>query len=400
MRNIPFSPPDITELEITEVVEALKSGWITTGKRTKLFEKNIAEYINTSNVVTFSSCTSAMELALRILGVEPDDEIITSAYTYTATASVAHHLGAKIVLVDTLKDSFLIDAKAIENAITPKTKVIMPIDIAGKMCDYDAIFKAVESKKDLFIVNENNKYQKIFNRPIVLADSAHAFGATQNNLYSGQVADFTAFSFHAVKNLTTGEGGAITWKNNKSIDNEELARLFTVMSLHGQTKDALAKTKPGAWEYDIIYPAYKCNMTDLQAGIGLKQLERYPQLLQKRKAIVKKYDEAFLPLGLKSLNHFSDDFTTSSYHLYMLKIPYYTIKQRNDFINRLAKKGVSANVHYKPLPLLTAYKNLGFKIEDYPNAYNHYATEVTLPLHTLLSDEDVDYIIKTVKEEL
>ena len=399
MKVVSFSPPDITDLEIEEVVNVLKSGWITTGPKTKLFEKKLSEYINTSKVVSFSSCTWALELVLRIFGLKPGDEVITSAYTYTASAAVAHHIGAKIVLVDTLEDSFLIDPKKLEEAITANTKAIIPVDIAGKMCDYEAIYKAVENKKHLFKIDENNNLQKVYKRPLILADSAHAFGATQKGKNSGQVADFTAFSFHAVKNLTTAEGGAITWKDQEGIDNEQLYKLLTTLSLHGQTKDAFSKNQPGLWEYDIIYPAYKCNMTDIQAAIGLIQLERYNELLEKRKRIVKMYDDAFISMGLNPIKHFGDDFITSC-HLYMLKIPKYNEEDRNEFIKRLAKKGVVANVHYKPLPMFTAYKNLGFDIKNYPNAYKHYSQEVSLPLHTLLTDDDINYVINTVKEEI
>ncbi len=399
MKVIPFSPPDITDLEINEVIDALKSGWITTGERTRRFEQKLGEYLNNKNVVAFSSCTWAMELMLKLYGVKSGDEVITTAYTYTASASVAYHLGAKIVLVDTLENSFLMNPCELEKAITPKTKVVIPVDIAGKMCDYDAIFKIVENKKDLFSIDESNELQKVFKRPIVLADSAHAFGATQKGKKSGLVADFTAFSFHAVKNLTTGEGGAITWKDKNGIDNEELSKMFKAMSLHGQTKDAFAKNQPGLWEYDIIYPAYKCNMTDIHAAIGIKQLERYDSLLEKRKQVVKMYDDAFLQMGLDPLRHFGEDFTTS-YHLYMLKIPQYNQDDRNEFIKRLAEKGIVANVHYKPLPMLTAYKNLGFNIDEYPNAFKQYSQEVSLPLHTLLSEEDVKYVIDAVKSEI
>ncbi|MGN0551204.1 MAG: DegT/DnrJ/EryC1/StrS family aminotransferase [Acutalibacteraceae bacterium] len=397
MKIIPFSPPDITDLEIGEVIDALKSGWITTGYRTKLFEKKLAEYIGTSRVVTFGSCTSALELTLKILGVGPGDEVITTAYTYTASASVIYHLGAKIVLVDTLEDSFLIDPKKVEQAITDKTKAIIPVNIGGKLCNYDEIYKAAENKKHLF--KPCGELQKAFGRPVIISDSAHGLGAVQNGKNSGQIADFTAFSFHAVKNLTTAEGGAITWKDFPAIDNEWLANLFTVLSLHGQTKDAYAKTRLGAWEYDIIYPAYKCNMTDLQAAIGLKQLERYDSLLKRREEIVNMYDEAFLPMGLKPLIHKGKDYK-SSFHLYMLQIPGYSPEQRNQLIDKLAENGIAANVHYKPLPMFTAYKNLGFKIEDYPNAYKHYCEEITLPLHTLLTDEDVEFIIETIKNEI
>ena len=391
MKIIPFSPPDITDLEIDEVVDTLKSGWITTGKRTKLFEKQIADYIGTSRAVSFSSCTAALELTLRLLGIGEGDEVITTAYTYTATASVIHHVGAKIVLVDTAPGSFLIDPQKVAAAITERTKAVIPVNVAGKMCDFDAVFEAVESKKHLF--RPQGDLQKAFGRVIVIADSAHGFGARSKGLNSGQAADFTAFSFHAVKNLTTGEGGAVTWRDREGLDNDELARLFTIFSLHGQSKDALSKTQLGSWDYDILYPAYKCNMTDIQAAIGLKQLERYHELLQIRRSAIERYDAAFLPLGLKPLMHFGKDFASSG-HLYLLRIPGYDEEKRNALIMNMAEKGIATNVHYKPLPMLTAYKNLGFCIEDYPNAFAQYQTEISLPLHTKLTNEDIDYIIE------
>lgn len=390
MKMIPFSPPDITDLEIHEVVDTLKSGWITTGNRTKLFEKQIAEYVGTSKAVTFSSCTAALELTLRLLGIGEGDEVITTAYTYTATASVIQHVGAKIVLVDTVPGSFLIDPQKVADAITERTKAVIPVDVAGKMCDYTAVFDAAESKKHLF--KPQSDLQKVFGRVIVIADSAHGLGASSKGRNSGQAADFTAFSFHAVKNLTTGEGGAITWRDRDDIDNDELARLYTIFSLHGQSKDALSKTQPGSWEYDILYPAYKCNMTDIQAAIGLKQLERYHELLQIRRNIIEQYDAAFLPLGLKPLIHFGKDFTSSG-HLYLLRIPGFDEERRNALIMKMAEKGVATNVHYKPLPMFTAYKNLGFRIKDFPNAFAQYQNEISLPLHTKLSGEDVDFII-------
>lgn len=397
MKIIPFSPPDITELEINEVSEALRSGWITTGKRTKLFEKKIAEYIGTPRAVTFSSCTAALELTLRLLGIGEGDEVITTAYTYTATASVIHHVGAKIVLVDTAPGSFLIDPEKVAEAVTERTKAVIPVNVAGKMCDYNAVFEAVERKKNLF--RPNSDLQKKFGRVVVIADSAHGFGANAHGLNSGQAADFTAFSFHAVKNLTTGEGGAITWREKEGIDNDELARLFTIFSLHGQSKDALAKTQLGSWEYDILYPAYKCNMTDIQAAIGLKQLERYHELLQIRKQIINRYDEAFLSKGLEPLIHFGPDFASSG-HLYLLRIPGYDEEKRNALIMKMAEHGIATNVHYKPLPMLTAYKNLGFRTGDYPNAFDQYQKEISLPLHTKLTEEDVDFIISTLIQSL
>lgn len=397
MRNIPFSPPDITDVEIEEVVRALKSGWITTGPKTKEFEKKIAEYIGVNKAVCLNSATAAMELTLRILGVGPGDEVITSAYTYTASASVIEHVGAKIVLVDTTLDSFEMDYKKLADAITEKTKVIIPVDIAGRMCDYDTIYNIVESKKELF--KPNNELQSLFNRVIVMTDAAHAFGAERKGMKCGQVADFTTFSFHAVKNLTTAEGGAVVWRNDLGLDDEWLYKQFMLYSLHGQSKDALAKTQKGAWEYDIIYPAYKCNMTDIMASIGLIQLGRYEGLLQRRKEIIEMYDRELFPLGIQSLQHYGEDFTSSG-HLYLARIPGISEKERNEIIVKLAEAGVASNVHYKPLPMFTAYKNLGFDIKDYPNAYKQYVNEITLPLHTLLTEQDVGYVVTELKRVL
>lgn len=397
LRNIPFSPPDITDVEIEEVIKALKSGWITTGPKTKEFEKRIAEYVGVNKAVCLNSATAAMELTLRILGVGPGDEVITSAYTYTASASVIEHVRAKIVLVDTAPDSFEMDYEKLADAITEKTKVIIPVDIAGKMCDYDAVYKIIESKKRLF--KPNNELQWIFNRIIVMADAAHAFGAKRNGFKCGQVADFTCFSFHAVKNLTTAEGGAVVWRNDRRLDDEWLYKQFMLYSLHGQSKDALAKTQKGAWEYDIVYPAYKCNMTDIMASIGLIQLDRYEGLLHRRKEIIEMYDNSLLPLGLQSLQHYGNDFASSG-HLYLVRIPGLSEKERNEIIVNMAEAGVACNVHYKPLPMFTAYKNLGFDIKDYPNAYKQYINEITLPLHTLLSDEDVEYVIERMEKAI
>jgi dTDP-4-amino-4,6-dideoxygalactose transaminase len=390
LRNIPFSPPDITDAEIEEVIKAMKSGWITTGPRTKELEKRIAEYVGTNKAVCLNSATAAMELTLRILGIGPGDEVITSAYTYTASASVIEHVGAKIVLVDTAPDSFEMDYVKLADAITEKTKAIIPVDIAGKMCDYDTIFEIVESKKNLF--KPNNELQWLFNRVIVMTDAAHAFGAERKELKCGQVADFTCYSFHAVKNFTTAEGGAVVWRNGQDLDDEWLYKQFMLYSLHGQSKDALAKTQKGAWEYDIVYPAYKCNMTDIMASIGLIQLDRYEGLLERRREIIEMYDRALLPLGIQSLQHYGSDFSSSG-HLYLARLPEINEEKRNEIIVRMAEVGVACNVHYKPLPMFTAYKNLGFNIEDFPNAYKQYVNEVTLPLHTLLSDEDVKYVV-------
>lgn len=394
-RNIAFSPPDITEVEIEEVVKAMKSGWITTGPRTKEFERRIAEYVGVNRAVCLNSATAAMELTLRILGVGPGDEVITSAYTYTASASIIDHVGAKIVLVDTAKNSFEMDYDQLASAITEKTKVIIPVDLAGKMCDYGQVFDAVEKKKHLF--QPNNDLQKKFGRCIVMADAAHAFGAKWRDKSCGQVADFTCFSFHAVKNLTTAEGGAVVWRNDRGLDNEWLYQQYMLFSLHGQSKDALAKTQKGAWEYDIVYPAYKCNMTDILAGFGLMQLSRYESMLKRRMEIIKQYDAALLPLGIERLDHFSaDSFSTG--HLYLCRVPGANEAERNEIITKIAKQGIAVNVHYKPLPMFTAYKNLGFSIKDYPNAFDMYANEITLPLHTLLTNEDVQYVCKKFEQ--
>ena len=398
LRNIPFSPPDITEAEIREVSEALRSGWITTGKRTKELENKISEYVGTEKSVCVNSATAAMELTLRILGVGAGDEVIVPAYTYTATASVVCHVGADLKIIDCQKDSLEMDYDKVADAITPRTKAIMCVDVGGCMCDYDKIFEVVTSKKSLFVPSDN-PIQISLGRIAVVSDSAHGFGASRKGVMSGSVADFTPFSFHAVKNFTTGEGGAVTWRNIDGIDNEWLYNQYMLASLHGQTKDALAKTQIGAWEYDIVYPAYKCNMTDFTAAIGLAQFERYEGLLKKRRDIIKKYDSVFCPLGIKVLPHLTED-SLSSGHLYIMQIANITLEKRNELIISLAENGISANVHYKPLPMLTAYKNLGFDISDYPNAYAHYECEITLPLHTLLSDEDVEYICDVVKKLL
>lgn len=397
LRNIPFSPPDVTDEEIEEVIKAMKSGWITTGPRTKEFEKRIAKYVGVNKAVCLNSATAAMELTLRILGIGPGDEVITSAYTYTASASIIEHVGAKIVLIDTAPDSFEMDYSKLADAITEKTKAIIPVDIAGKMCDYDTIYEIVESKKCLF--KPNNEIQCLFNRVIVMTDAAHAFGAERKGLKCGQVTDFTCFSFHAVKNLTTAEGGAVVWKNDNGLDDVWLYKQFMLYSLHGQSKDALAKTQKGAWEYDIVYPAYKCNMTDIMAGFGLIQLNRYEGLLERRREIIQMYDRALLPIGIQGLQHYGEDFASSG-HLYLVRIPGINEEQRNEIIVKMTEVGVACNVHYKPLPMFTAYKNLGFNIKDYPNAFGQYVNEITLPLHTLLTDEDVEYVIENLKGAL
>lgn len=400
-RNIPFSPPDVTDAEIQEVILAMKSGWITTGPRTKEFERKIAEFVGVNKAACLNSATAAMELVLRIMGIGPGDEVITSAYTYTASASVIDHVGAKIVLVDTAPNSFEMDYSKLEDAITEKTKMIISVDLAGKMCDYDKIYEIVESKKELF--RPNNEYQGVYNRVIVMADAAHAFGAKRKGMNCGQVADFTCFSFHAVKNVTTAEGGAVVWRNDRGLDDEDIYKEFMLYSLHGQSKDALAKNVKGAWEYDIVYPAYKCNMTDILASFGLIQLSRYEGLMERRREIIEMYDEALRPLGIQTLEHYGDDFSSTG-HLYLTRIPGITERERNQIIINMAEAGIATNVHYKPLPMFTAYKNLGFDIIDYPNALEMYQNEITLPLHTLLSDIEVSYITdklnKAIREVL
>ena len=390
LRNIPFSPPDMTEAEAKEVREAILSGWITTGPKTKEFERLIAICCQTKKAVALNSATAAMELTLRVLGVGPGDEVIVPAYTYTATASVVHHVGAKIVMVDVASGSFEIDYDRIADAITERTKVVMPVDLGGVMCDYDRVFAAVESKRELF--RAANDIQKAFGRVVVLADAAHAFGARWHDKMCGEVADFTSFSFHAVKNLTTAEGGAITWRPIEGIDDEWLYKQYQLLSLHGQSKDALAKTQLGAWEYDIVAPYYKCNMTDISAAIGLVQIRRYAELLHRRRQIVERYNEALKDCNVQVLNHYGDDHQSSG-HLYLVRLLGKDSEYRNEVIRKMAERGIACNVHYKPLPMMTAYKNLGFDIKDYPNAYRQFENEVTLPLHTRLTDEDVEYVI-------
>lgn len=390
--KISFSPPDISELEIQEVAEALRSGWITTGPRTKQLEKQIAEYVGTEMCVCLNSQTACAEMALRVLGIGPGDEVITSAYTYTASASIIDHVGAKIVLVDTQKDSCEIDYDAVEAAITDRTKAVIPVDIAGIPCDYDRLLQIVEGKKSLF--RPNGDIQKALGRVAVLADTAHSFGASRDGVKTGNLADFSSFSFHAVKNLTTAEGGALTWKTIDGIENSEIYKKLQLLSLHGQSKDALAKTQLGAWEYDVVGTWYKCNMTDVVAAIGLKQFERYPQMLERRKEIIGKYDAALKPLGVQVLPHYTDAWESSG-HLYLTRVPGVTDAQRREIIIKMAEEGVACNVHYKPLPMHTAYKNLGFDICNYPNAYDFYCNEISLPLHTCLTDEEVDYVMDT-----
>lgn len=388
--KVSFSPPDMSQWEVNEVSEAIRSGWITTGPRTKEFENLIAMCCQTEKAVCLNSATACMELVLRLLEVGPGDEVITCAYTYTATASVTCHVGAKVVMVDTAPGSFEMDYSKLANAITERTKVIIPVDLAGVVCDYDKVYAAVESKKHLF--RPANDLQKAFGRVIVMADAAHAFGAMRQGKICGEIADFTSFSFHAVKNLTTAEGGAVTWRNIPGIDNEWVYKQFQLLSLHGQNKDALAKTQLGAWEYDIVSPAYKCNMTDIMAAIGLMQLKRYPEMLVRRREIITRFNEGLKNLPVEVLNHYSENHSSSG-HLYLVRLVGKDVEYRNMVITKMAERGIACNVHYKPLPMMTAYKHLGFDIKDYPNAYNQYKNEITLPLHTCLTDEEIDYVI-------
>ena len=393
--NIPFSPPDIIEDEINEVIDTLKSGWITTGPKTKELERRLSEFTTTPKTVCLNSATAALELVLRVLGIGEGDEVIVPAMTYTASCSVIYHVGAKAVIVDIQKDGHEMDYEALENAITEKTKAVIPVDLAGIPCDYDKIFEVVNTKKLLF--KANSEYQEKLGRIAVVADGAHALGSVYKGVKVGAVADFTTFSFHAVKNFTTAEGGSVTWKENPNFDNEELYKEFQIYSLHGQTKDALAKTKAGSWEYDIVIPGYKCNMTDIMASIGLVQLDRYPKLLERRVELVEQYNKAFEGSRVVPLVHYTATYKSSG-HLYITHIKGATYEQRGEIITKMAERGISCNVHYKPLPLLTAYSNLGFDINDYPNAYDYFVNEVTLPLHTRLSDEDVKVIVENFKE--
>ena len=406
-RNIPFSPPDMTDAEMNEVAEAMKSGWITTGPRTKEFEHLISLCCQTirqndegkplPTTVCLNSATACMELALRVLGIGEGDEVIVPAYTYTATASAVCHVGARPVMVDCTPGSFEMDYGKMADAINERTKAVMPVDLGGIVADYDAVFSAVESKKDLF--RPKNDIQKAFGRCIVIADAAHAFGAMWHGKMCGEIADFTSFSFHAVKNLTTAEGGALTWRQIPGIKDEEIYKTLQLLSLHGQNKDALAKTRLGAWEYDIIGTWYKCNMTDIMAAIGIQQLKRYPELLRRRRQIIETFNEAFKDLPVEVLNHF-DNYHSSSGHLYLVRLKDKDVDQRNELIVKMAERGIACNVHYKPLPMMTAYKAMGFDIKDYPNAYNQYRNEVSLPLHTRLTDDDVNYVIDNFKEIL
>ncbi len=390
--NIPFSPPDISDAEVELVAEALRSGWITTGPKTKLLEKKIAEWVGTPKCVCLNSQTACAEVALRILGIGTGDEVIVPAYTYTATASVVCHVGAKLVMVDCQANSLEMDYDALETAITDKTKAIIPVDLGGIPCDYDRIFEIVEHKKSVF--KPANDIQTKLGRIAVVADAAHAFGSEWHSQMVGSIADFTNFSFHAVKNFTTAEGGAMTWKHIDGIDDEVIYKQAMLLSLHGQSKDALAKTQLGAWEYDIVAPLYKCNMTDIAAAVGLAQFDRYPAMLARRKEIIGKYDAALKPLGVEVLPHYTDEYTSCG-HLYITRVPGVTDGQRREIIIKMAEAGVACNVHYKPLPMHTAYKMLGFDIKNYPNAYAHYENEITLPLHTRLTDEEIEYVIET-----
>ena len=397
--HIPFSPPDITPAEVKEVTEALLSGWITTGPKTKELERRVAAYCGCTTAVCLNSQTACSQMTLRLLGVGPGDEVIVPAYTYTATASVVCHVGAKVVMIDCQKDSLEMDYDAMEAAITERTKVIIPVDLAGIPCDYDRIFAAVERKRHLFRAREDNAIQNALNRIVVLADTAHAFGARKNGKSAGCLADFSSFSFHAVKNLTTAEGGALTWNEIPGVSSADIYKKLQLLSLHGQSKDALAKTQLGAWDYDIIGTWYKCNMTDVAAAIGLAQLNRYEAMLERRREIIGRFDAALKPLGIKVLEHYTDGHDSSG-HLYLTRVPGATFEQRGEIIQKMAARGIACNVHYKPLPMHTAYKELGFDIADYPNAYAHFVNEITLPLHTKLTDEEVQYVIDSYVEIL
>ena len=389
--NIPFSPPDMTEAEVKEVAQAILSGWITTGPRTKELERQIAAYIGTNKAVCLNSQTACAEMALRLLGIGEGDEVIVPAYTYTASASIVCHVGATLVFADVQSNSLEMDYAQVEQLITPRTKAIIPVDLAGIPCDYERLLQIVEKKRSIY--QPANDIQQALGRIAICADAAHAFGASRKGEMVGAIADFTAFSFHAVKNLTTAEGGALTWKSIPGISDDELYRMVQLFSLHGQSKDALAKTKLGAWEYDIVGPWYKCNMTDIMAAMGLVQMKRYPDMLLRRKAIIERYDKALKAAGIEVLEHYNDNHQSSG-HLYITRVPNISTEQRQEIIEKMAEEGIATNVHYKPLPMMTAYKNMGFDIKNYPNAYAHFANEITLPLHTRLTDEEVDYIIE------
>lgn len=395
--NIPFSPPDMTEAEANEVREAILSGWITTGPRTQELERQIAAYVGTERAVCLNSQTACAEMALRLLGVGEGDEVIVPAYTYTASASIVYHVGAKIVFVDVQPNSLEMDYDAVEAAINGHTKAIIPVDLAGIPCDYERILSIVEHKRSIF--RPANDIQRAIGRIAICADAAHAFGASWHGKMVGSIADFSSFSFHAVKNFTTAEGGALSWRTIPGIDNEELYHKVQLLSLHGQSKDALAKTQLGAWEYDIVGPWYKCNMTDIMAALGLIQMKRYPALLARRKEIIERFDAAFKPLGVEVLKHYTDEYSSSG-HLYITRVPNASLEERQAIIVAMAERGIATNVHYKPLPMMTAYKQLGFDIKDFPNAYAHFANEITLPLHTRLTDEEIDYIIEQYSDIL
>lgn len=395
--KISFSPPDITEEEINEVADTLRAGWITTGPKTKLLEREVATYCGVNRAVCLSSQTACAETVLRLLEIGPGDEVIVPAYTYTATASIVTHVGATIKMIDCQKNSLEMDYEALENCINEKTKVIIPVDIAGIPCDYDTIFNIVEKKKSLFV--PNNRIQEAIGRVVISADTAHSFGAVSNNKKSGSIADFSNFSFHAVKNLTTAEGGAMTWRKINNIDDEEIYKKIQLLSLHGQSKDAFTKTQLGSWEYDVIGPWFKCNMTDISAAIGLVQLKRYPALLSRRREIIMKYDDVLNALGVKTLKHYGSTYASSG-HLYICLFDTISEVERNQIITKMAEKGIACNVHYKPLPMMTAYKNLGFNINNFPNAYKHFRGAISLPLHTLLTDEEVEYVLNTLKKIL
>ena len=397
IKNIPFSPPDIGEAEIEAVAKVLRSGWITTGPETKRFEKMIADYCETEKAVCLNSATASLELNLRILGIKEGDEVIVPAYTYTASASAAVHVGAKVIFIDSQPGTFEMDYDKMESAITEKTKAVIAVDLGGVVCDYDRICNAVENKKHLFV--PSGEIQQALGRVAVVADGAHSLGAVRNGKKAGSIADFTSFSFHAVKNLTTAEGGAATWRNIDGIDNDELYKRYQLFSLHGQSKDALAKTRAGAWEYDVVGPWFKCNMTDIMAAIGICQLERYDSLLERRKEIISKYDSVLDEIGVDHLCHYGENHSSSG-HLYITRVPHITSEQRNEIINEMAQRGVSCNVHYKPLPMMTAYKKMGIDIADFPCAYDFFSNEITLPLHTKLTDEDVEYVIENYREVL
>lgn len=394
--KVPFSPPDITEEEIAEVADTLRSGWITTGPKTKRFEQEIAAFCHTEKAACLNSATASLELSLRILGIGPGDEVITTAYTYTASCSVICHVGATPVLVDTLPDSYDMDPQKVREAVNERTKAVICVDLAGIVYPYyEEIYQIAEEKKELFC--PSGRIQEALGRIAVLSDGAHSFGASYKGKRSGEIADFTSFSFHAVKNLTTAEGGAVVWRAIPGISSEEIYKQFMDLSLHGQNKDALAKTKLGNWEYDIVAPYYKCNMTDIMAAIGLVQLKRYPELLKRRKELIESYNRGFQDLGIQVLDHYGEDHSSSG-HLYLTRLPGRSRQECNQVITKLAEADIASNVHYKPLPMMTAYKNLGFDIQDYPNAYHMFENEITLPLHTCLTDEQVDYIISTFRK--